>query len=140
MGKEPAKTLRITHKPKHLHRYNNIKAIREEFDNKWSSQQQIVNKDQITEDGRAFLYIHTRHKDTTVICTGISKKGNFYKDLLSQLLVNGLISSLSQIERIEVLIENGWEKVDVIKDTFKADDKIVIVLDDMIELREQKME
>eukprot|EP00826_Nyctotherus_ovalis_P004201 TRINITY_DN10888_c0_g1_i15.p2 TRINITY_DN10888_c0_g1~~TRINITY_DN10888_c0_g1_i15.p2 ORF type:complete len:138 (-),score=32.23 TRINITY_DN10888_c0_g1_i15:1417-1830(-) len=135
MGKEPSMSIRIPHKPKPSPRYNNIKALREESNKKWSSQKQIVSKYDITENGRVFLYMRTKEKDTTIVCAGISKKGNSYKDLLGQLQKNGIISSLSQIKGLEVFTDNGWEKVDIKRDTFSANDSIVLALNEALKTK-----
>eukprot|EP00826_Nyctotherus_ovalis_P061260 TRINITY_DN869_c0_g2_i1.p1 TRINITY_DN869_c0_g2~~TRINITY_DN869_c0_g2_i1.p1 ORF type:complete len:146 (+),score=29.74 TRINITY_DN869_c0_g2_i1:238-675(+) len=137
MGKESAQLLRIPPKPKSSHPYSNTKALQMEFSKQWASQKEVVFEHEVVENGYVIVYVQTPLDKIKLICPGMNKKGNSYKTLLAQLQSNGVISLITKAKSFQVQMDNLWETVDPEKDTFQANDSILIQTNDILKIKKR---
>ena len=131
MGKEAFKLVRKMCKSKPMNSQVNTKELQMEFAKRWGSPKEVVFEHDIVENSHVTVYIRTVQKKFVVLCSGMSNKGNSYKNLLNQLQLNGVICPTAKVRTIQVLRESMWEVIDASKDTFKANESIMIDLYDM---------
>ena len=131
MGKEAFKLVRKVCKLKPMSSQVNTKELQMEFAKRWASPKEVVFEHQIVENSHVTVYVRTVQKKFVVLCSGMSNKDNSYKNLFTQLQLNGVICPTAKVRTFQVLRENMWEVIDPSKDTFKANESIIIDLYDM---------
>ena len=106
--------------------YADQKYIEQIIAQNWINQPTNYYYNTIIEDGSAVVTVKISEKEVKMQCKGLKSSGNKFKDLTKLLKSNNLIPKRMNIG-LYVKRKFVWEEVNGAKDSFNANDSILVV-------------
>ena len=128
MGKEIEGCKRVVDSAKVKIQHLTKAKLQDELAKQWSSNQGIVSKLELAEDGYAIVIVRTEFTDTTVLCRGMANEANTYAYLSKILQQKDLITNKGNPGSFFLRKGFVWETVNPQKDTFRSGNCIMLVV------------
>ena len=128
MGKEISGIIRPLPKKQMQRRNGQLADPQKELAFQWDPRKEATSSTQLAENGGVVVTIRTKNSEKVVTCTGFSRRGNKYAQLVGMLRRRGLIPIRARINSF--LLDKGFVdiKADPDKECFLAGDRLILLL------------